>query len=321
MTSQAFSGSGKEHDSLLSVIAHVDNFPYEENSFFWKFVTPCGQLLGYITPTIAARFKSGPHAVHFDVNEALQTVVLKESMGDFNARNAAFMEIAKEWRLMDEDLNHGWRDELYTVYFPRATPYLLLERAFACLLGVATYGVHINGYVLPQSSTDGKLKMWIPRRAATKQTYPGKLDNTIAGGLAHPYSVRENAIKECHEEGGLAADFVLRCLSSTGVVTYIHQPYGPQGHVQPEVEFIYDLEFPSESAHIPTPVDGEAENFTLMDIDEVMLRLFQGEFKPNCALVIADFLIRHGYVTWDNEANYMEIVSRLHRRLPMATMS
>ena len=25
-----------------------------------------------------------------------------------------------------------------------------------------------------------------------------------------------------------------------------------------------------------------------------------GDFKPNCALVILDFLVRHGYVTADN---------------------
>lgn len=38
------------------------------------------------------------------------------------------------------------------------------------------YGVHINGY---SRSDDGELRMWLARRSATKQTYPGLLDNLV----------------------------------------------------------------------------------------------------------------------------------------------
>ena len=59
----------------------------------------------------------------------------------------------------------------------------------------------------------------------------------------------------------------------------------------------------------------------------------QGRFKANCAagmgshctinltyyhclkpLVLVDFLVRHGYLTPDNDPNYMEIMTRLHGR-------
>jgi hypothetical protein len=43
--------------------------------------------------------------------------------------------------------------------------------------------------------------------------------------------------------------------------------------------------------------------------------LAEGQFKPNCAMVMIDFLIRHGILTVENEGNYLEILSRLHRRL------
>jgi len=37
-------------------------------------------------------------------------------------------------------------------------------------------------------------------------------------------------------------------------------------------------------------------------------------FKPNCALVLLDFMIRHGLITAENEPNFLEIMTRLHGR-------
>jgi hypothetical protein len=42
----------------------------------------------------------------------------------------------------------------------------------------------------------------------------------------------------------------------------------------------------------------------------------RGEFKPSCAAVMMDFFVRHGFITAENEVDYVEIVSRLHRKLP-----
>lgn len=40
------------------------------------------------------------------------------------------------------------------------------------------YGVHVNGYTV---GADGEVSMWLARRSATKQTYPGLLDNVVRG--------------------------------------------------------------------------------------------------------------------------------------------
>lgn len=305
--------------SLLSVVESVDTFPYSESPFYWRFQSHDGHLLGYITPSIAQRFENGDYSNYIDIAPSSKTVRIAERLDSFEERNRAFAQIATSWRLMDPLLDKGWRNELYTVYSPRTKPYMLLERAFSCLLGVVTYGVHINGYIAAENTTDGRMKMWIPRRSATKPTYPGKFDNTIAGGLGYPYSLWENVIKECYEEGGLAADFVEKNIKAAGAISYICQPYGPEGHAQPEVEYVYDLAFESETDNVPLPVDGEAENFTLMALDEIMEKMRNGEFKPNCALVICDFLIRHGLLTAQNEPNYLEILCRIHRKFPFAT--
>lgn len=307
--------------SVLPLVDLVDSYPYELDDFYWTLKTSCSQLLGFITPEIAERFTTGDYAQYFEVDSEIRRVRISDDLNTVEKRTAIFRDIASAWKKIDVLLSQGWRNELYTVYHPTSTPYVHLERAFACLLGVVTYGVHITGYVPPEKTKDNVLKIWVPRRSKTKQTYPGKLDSTIAGGLAYPYSISENAIKECYEEGGLTKDFVRKNLVATGVISYMCQPYGSHGHVQPEVEYIYDLVFDSEVDNIPHPVDGEAEDFKLMPITEVHERMLNGEFKPNCALVIIDFMIRHGYLTWDNEPKYHEIVSRLHRRLPFSTMN
>lgn len=87
---------------------------------------------------------------------------------------------------------------------------------------------------------------------------------------------------------------------------------------QPECQLVYDLEV-SESV-IPKPGDNEAEDFRLLTVAEVQKAMADGEFKPNCTLVLLDFFVRHGILTVENEPDYIEIVSRIHRRLEFPTL-
>jgi hypothetical protein len=57
-----------------------------------------------------------------------------------------------------------------------------------------------------------------------------------------------------------------------------------------------------------------------MRVDEVKEALSRAEFKTNSAVVMIDFFIRHGIITADNEKDYVEIVQRMHRRLPFPTV-
>jgi hypothetical protein len=57
--------------------------------------------------------------------------------------------------------------------------------------------------------------------------------------------------------------------------------------------FCYDLELPKNFK--PTPVDGEVESFELQPLEWVLQKVAEGGaggYKPNCNLVIIDFLIR-----------------------------
>ena len=85
----------------------------------------------------------------------------------------------------------------------------------------------------------------------------------------------------------------------------------------PDQVFVFDLEVGPDVT--PIPGDGEVKEFYLMSVDEIKQALSSGEFKPNSAVVMLDFFTRHGIVTSDSDAKYVDIISRMHRRLPFPT--
>jgi hypothetical protein len=52
-----------------------------------------------------------------------------------------------------------------------------------------------------------------------------------------------------------------------------------------------------------------------MTVPQVIAALHRGEFKPNCGLILVNFLVRHSLVTPENEPNYLEIMWRMYRPL------
>ncbi|ODV89278.1 hypothetical protein CANCADRAFT_45722 [Tortispora caseinolytica NRRL Y-17796] len=196
---------------------------------------------------------------------------------------------------------------MYTLFGKDGKAYCLYERAAAGMLGCVSFGVHINVY------TTNPLRIWVPRRSYTKQTYPGMLDNSIAGGIGFPETVFSTLVKECMEEGNIP-EHIARTAKPVDAISYYY--LNPQtGARQPEVEFVYDLEV--DSAFSATPNDGEVAEFKLLEIPEILTALLNKEFKPNAALVIISFLIHHGLITAENEPNYLELLMRSHRRLDL----
>ena len=78
---------------------------------------------------------------------------------------------------------------------------------------------------------------------------------------------------------------------------------------RPDVIFVYDLGLPVD--FVPRNTDGEVDDFYLWPVDHVMGEVRDSEsFKINCALVIVDFLVRHGYIS-PEEPDYQQIVQGL----------
>lgn len=207
-----------------------------------------------------------------------------------------------------------------------------MRRSAAPLFGIANRGAHMTAYT--KDPDTGKYRIWVPRRSAHLATYPGMLDNTVAGGVRAEETPFECIIHEADEEASLPEAFVREHVKPVGTVTYVTQTGSGGGSdtqaavggfdvglCVPDVIYCYDLEIPTAQAEtvVPAPRDDEVEVFYLWDVEKVQEAMARGEFKPNTALVLLDFFIRHGIVTELNEPNYVEIVSRLHRRLPVPT--
>lgn len=209
----------------------------------------------------------------------------------------------------------GWRDESYPIF--RHHGVVGMERAGSALFGINTFGVHMTAFV----RTPEGLKIWVPRRAKNKQTYGGMLDNTVAGGLSTGEQPFECVIREAAEEASFPEELIRSEAKACGTVSYVHvrdaRAGGETGLIQPECQYIYDMEV--DTGLVPKPGDNEVESFQLWTVDEVKIALSSDEFKPNCAVVLLDFFIRHGILTAENEPDYLEIASRIHRKLPFPT--
>ncbi|KAF9045458.1 nudix hydrolase 20 [Panaeolus papilionaceus] len=222
-----------------------------------------------------------------------------------------------------------WRAEMYPIY---ADPHGVhdhpstsgretglnfafeMERSACALFGVVTYGIHMSVYEeTVQESGENKLRVWIPTRALTKPTFPGYLDNTVAGGIPSGMSMFESLVKECMEEASLEEYLVRKYSRAVGVISYFYR--SSKGWLQPEIEYVYEIKIPrnvDSDLFTPRPSDGEVESFDLASQERLVEQLRAGLFKPNCGLVILDLLIRRGYITPDNEPDFVKIANRLH---------
>ena len=252
-------------------------------------------------------------AFEIDLERKTVTLTTTNNTASHETANRALAELlAQARRESTFEVLKGWRDELYPIL--RGEQGLCMERSGSALFGIVTLGVHLTAY----TRIDGELKIWVPRRARSKQTYGGMLDNTVAGGISEGESVYAALLRECEEEASLPNELVRQRVVACGTVSYFHvrdaRAGGETGLLQPEVQYVYDLELPEDV--VPRPCDTEVEEFYCWEWKRVLRAMQEGEFKPNCALVLVDFFVRHGLLTLEDAIHYTELVPRMHRKLP-----
>ena len=177
-----------------------------------------------------------------------------------------------------------------------------MERAAIPQFGIWASGVHVNGFVREA----GELFMWIGRRSPDKYIAPNKFDQLVAGGRSALHGVRETVLKEAEEEAGLDAALAARAVP-VGALSYCtRQAEG----LRRDVLYLYDLELPA--GYTPVNRDGEIVAFELWPIARVLECVRDtDDFKFNCALVVIDFLVRHGVITPDDEPDYLTLARGL----------
>ncbi|EFY99349.1 NUDIX domain protein [Metarhizium robertsii] len=311
-------GSPHQQPSLLHLIALVDNVPidFETNCtpYYRLQLAPDPRTHGYIHPNTV---NSMPWPASFTINHDTRQVTLsppspKTSLSLSAHANAAFqaaIDAAIDGNMFP--MLNGMHSEHFLLMGARE--FVQIERFAASLFGIATRGAHLTCYV---RAPDG-LKIWVAKRSPKLFTYPGMLDSTVAGGVKADNSPLDCILAEATEEASLPADLVARLVRSVGVLTLANRNPRTELH-HSEVLYVYDMEL--EEDIVPTPQDGEVEEFVLMDCAELRHRMLNGEFKPNVCPIMIDFLVRHGEITPEGERHYVEICNRLRRRLPVPTV-
>lgn len=290
-------------EKMLQLLRRMNNFysPGSTLSSCLKFEVE-GVQVGWVQPKIASVLNRFPDVF----TSHCGVISVNRSLDSYTKRSEAVDQVLQQLR-KDESLTclKGWRNEKYAV-MPRFCDASLMwmERSATSLFGVKRYGVHLNGYCWDES---GRLCMWLGRRSPTKQTYPGRLDNLAAGGLGASCGIKETMVKECAEEACIPA-CIAQQARPVSTVSYTYED--PEG-VFPESQFVFDLELPLDFK--PKIGDGEVQNFYFYPIEEVKELLVSDEFKPNCAMVVLDFLIRHSVIQPDTEPYYQEFMAGLHR--------
>ncbi|KAJ7054781.1 nudix hydrolase 20 [Mycena amicta] len=328
------------------------SFDTEELAPFYLTQDPTSPVIGLLRPEIVQRLdevnqaalQSNQPRVFEGVPSANDIPGLGEHKGRISfhssidtpvKRTLAMKTLCERWRdtgVYPDIIGPGkWRDERYPVYrdpfgghdYPvdaeagngdQLNYAFEMERAACALFGIVTYGVHMSVYQEGEGDMGQReLKVWVPTRAMTKSVWPGYLDNTVAGGIPAGMPIFEALVKECMEEASLSEELVRQHVRPVGCISYFFRT--SKGWLQPEVEYVYDLVIPSgadPAPFEPKPLDGEVERFDFMDKEDIEVAMRAGRFKANCAAVLIDLFIRLGYITPDNEPEYMKIVTGLH---------
>ncbi|OQO04124.1 hypothetical protein B0A48_10733 [Cryoendolithus antarcticus] len=307
--------------NFLSLVAACDNFPSGpvDDRYYLLYLPGDDQPHGYMLPQVVARM---PFTSAFEVNHEVPRCVsvLDQSDGDDipGAVNAAFQDLInicveqKTFRALA-----GMHSEPFAIPSARYEKPVQIERFAAQLFGITHRGAHLVAYTF----RDSEMYVWIPRRAAHLFTYPGMLDTTVAGGVKAGASPLRTIIEEAHEEASLPEDLVRRLARCRGTITHMsvsgEESPAEEGLVCPDYTFVYDMELPPDL--VPRPNDDEVAGFTAMTVEDLKAAMLREEFKDDSAVVLVDFLIRHGVITPENEPDFVEITMRLHRKLPFRT--
>ncbi|KAL5718176.1 hypothetical protein ACHQM5_011111 [Ranunculus cassubicifolius] len=267
--------SSEDHDSsyLQPFFQRIKtcNRGMEKKSEFFQFIVE-DQIIGYIHEKFAENLRKFKDVFTFGEGDIGVNIMLHSSLESPDDRTDAVGYVIKS---LGEGLIPGIRNE--------------------------AYGVHMNGYV----DKDGEKYLWVGKRSEVKPTYPGMLDHLVAGGLPHDMTCKENILKECEEEAGIPSS-ISNSAIPVGAVSYMDID---GDRYKRDVLFCYDLKV--NEGFTPNNQDGEVGSFKLIPIKQVANIIRTTEFfKPNCTLVIIDFLFRHGIIK-PEQRGYLELLQSL----------
>ncbi len=255
--------------------------------------TADGVLAGWMKKSFAERLNDWPE--YFVIRP--RGVGMIGEYASPEHRSAAIAEVVES--LAMQEVIRGWRGEQVTVsesyYSP---PVFYMERAASRHFGITMYSAHLNGL----TARNGQPYMWLARRAESKHTDPGKLDNIAAGRIARGFKPFQTLVKEAHEEAGIPNELAQQSRAAGAVRCKREVEEG----LHHEIIFVHDLILPE--TFVPENQDGEVASFECVPIADLLGRLENpSQFTVDAALVIVDCLLRRGYLSSDRD-DYLELI-------------
>lgn len=302
----------QDSQQLLNRIAELNECDINKQKEYIPFMIG-GVIYGFVKPSTCQHLK--PYKDIFTFIDDSFTAATKEIHLANSLLESSIEERSSQFHAVSENLlqlgvitKREWRSEMVPVKRRFSDePTILIERAAYPIFGLKGYGVHINGYVT-DSDTGRPSHLWVAKRSANKSTFPSMLDHIVAGGQPYGVSPAENVIKECAEEANIPEELASTA-RAVSAVSYVG--IDDKANMKRDVLFCYDLELPFDFT--PKPCDGEVESFELQSMEWVLEKVLEGGskgYKPNCNLVVIDFLIRHGFICGDTP-QFLDIVSGL----------
>ena len=255
--------------------------PLPEDAVPW-YLGGSQAATGHLTPAhakalqnLSSQWTHSPLGLNWDTPE-----------GTHVSRSQALAEFAKQ--LHDLGYVTGWRNEKFSYWEDHVigtgqqclepTALLLaafeMERSAFRFFGLRSHAVHVNGF-----TREGHV--WCGRRALTKPTDPGMLDNVAAGGLPAGESLQTCAVREMAEEAGIAEALALSAVSH-GKVSTCRSVANGWHH---ETLWVYNLLVPPEVK--PINQDGEVSEFACLSPKQVVEAIASDAFTVDAACVIA----------------------------------
>lgn len=259
------------------------------------------QIYGYVLPSFAEQLARFP-----DVFLVSTTAVqLHPNLKTYAERTEAAQFVMRQ--LFEEKVLDSWVGENYPITHNfGGYAEFEVERAATSYLGIKNFGLHVNGLV---KMTQG-IKVWVGTRTLVKPLWPGKLDQMVAGGQPVGITVRNNMLKEAHEEANVPLELAQ---TAQHVRNIDYQQQGNRGLDRSTI-FVFDLWLPEDFQ--PMNTDGEVINFELMTLEQIAdLTAHTTDFKDNCNLVNIDLLLRLGHISAQHP-DYDMINKTLNARTP-----
>ncbi|EGX94010.1 thiamin pyrophosphokinase, putative [Cordyceps militaris CM01] len=330
-------GSAAQASAFHAVIDACNKFDGNPNDM-WKFyILNNSQPVGYIPEEFMAQisWKDTDFIVKNKTKSVILSPALRTDMTAVEACQHHFRKFCEVNRAQFNGCLDKWllsKNPSYQAirWVDHREPMFTIPTPLRGIFGIATAGVHLNVY----TTINQKPFMWVSYRSLTA-SYPGMMDQIVAGGMdpEDGYEAWKTLEHEAWEEAGLVLDSNSYEMTHKGVkVGTVQGPsrisfydrkniqagVAEQGHIEPGVRFVFDLEVSPDFT--PTPGgDEHVGSFRLKPMDEVKEDLLRGKWKPNSALTTLDFLLRKGYVTDDGNDEVKKLRARLQVELPMET--